>query len=179
MKGFTLIESLVIIVIFVLVVGVVFAGYVLSQRGYREGEISAELTQNARVVLERMTREIRQAREILTELPLTFDQASSSGEIEFEDGHIEESYYYIRYFKDNGEIKREVKRYYLAGVAVAWDAAPQEELEVVVEDSGSLGEFIEELRFWSSEEGTVNIFITLEKAGKQAVFSTSVFGRNL
>lgn len=179
MKGFTLIEGLVIIVIFVLVVGVVFTSYVLSQRGYREGEISAELTQNARVVLERMVREIRQAREMVTELPESAEEAFDSTEIEFEDGHSDEHYYYIRYFKDDGEIKREVRRYYLAGVPVAWDSAPKEELSVVIEDSSLVAEFVEDLRFWFSGEEIISIFIILEKAGKQAVFSTSAFGRNL
>ncbi len=179
MKGFTLIETLVIMIIFVLVLGVVYSSHVLSQRGYVEGEISAELTQNARVILERMTREIRQAREVLTDFPLNLDEAFDSNEIEFEDGHLEERYYYIRYFQDNGEIKREVKRYYLAGVPVAWDTAPKEELNMVVEELSVVGEFIDDFRFWSDEEKIINIFIVFEKSGKRAFFSTSIFGRNL
>lgn len=172
-------ESLIVVFIFVLVVGLVYSAYAMSQRGYREGEISAELTQNARVVLERMTREIRQSREILTVLPLTAEDATGSSEIEFEDGHVGDRYYYIRYFQDGNEIKREVKRYYLAGTPVAWNAAPEEDLDVIIEEVGVTGELIDELKFWAPEPERIGISITLEKAGKQAIFSTGIFGRNL
>lgn len=85
-SGFTLTETLIVIIIFVIVIVAVFSALTFSQQAYLEGENLAELTQNGRVVLERVTREIRQAREIATELPDI--ESSSSSEIEFHDGHI-------------------------------------------------------------------------------------------
>ena len=67
--GLTLTELLVTITIFILITVIIYSTHILSQQSYREGEKAAEITQNGRVVLERVTREIRQAKEIVTELP--------------------------------------------------------------------------------------------------------------
>jgi len=183
MKSFTLVEILIVIVTLFLVVGVIYAGYILSQRAYEEGEISAELTQNARVILERMTREIRQAREIVTELPVSM--ADALNHIEFEDGHSAERYHYIHYFQEDGELKREVKAYYFVGnegTFVPWNAVPPlggEIAEAVIEEAKTVGEFIVDLKLWTSEIRMIDIFIALEEGKKQANLLTSIFGRNL
>lgn len=85
-KGFTLTESLVVVFIFILILGAVYSAYVLNQQAYRQGETAAELNQNGRVILERMTREIRQAREMVTVLPE--ERIGPSQEILFQDGHL-------------------------------------------------------------------------------------------
>ena len=183
MKGFTLTEVLVSIVIFVLVVGAIYTVYVLSQKAYQVGEISAELTQNSRVILERMTREIRQSREIVADLPSSADDALNY--IEFEDGHRSDRYHYIRYFQDGHEIKRELKAYYFSGdenVFVPWNATPPsgESLEEkTIEETRIIGEFVNDLKLWALEARTVNVFIEMEKGGQQINLSTAIFGRNL
>lgn len=85
-SGFTLTEMVVAITIFVLIITAVYSAYILSQQGYREGERAAEITQNGRIILERLTREMRQAREIVTELPE--GEVNPPGEIVFHDGHL-------------------------------------------------------------------------------------------
>ena len=87
-KGFTLIESVMALIIFLLIVVVLYSVYLFNQDAYREGEKAAEITQNGRVILERITREIRQAKEIVTPLPQIDQGASNPSEIEFQDGHI-------------------------------------------------------------------------------------------
>jgi len=84
--GFSLTEMIIVITIFILIVLSVYSVYFLSQRGYLEGENLAEITQNGRVILERMDREIRQAKEIVTDLP--GDETGSPSEIIFQDGHF-------------------------------------------------------------------------------------------
>lgn len=183
MKGFTLTEVLVSIVIFLLVMGAIYAGYSLSQRAYLAGEVSAELTQNSRVILERMTRELRQSREIVTDLPVSM--ADAFNYIEFEDGHYPERYHYILYFQDGNEIKRELKSYYFSGdesVLVPWNAIPPsgEYLgEKIIEPARIIGEFAGDLKLWAPEIRKLNIFIRMDKNDKQIDLSTSVFGRNL
>lgn len=179
-SGFTLTELLITIVILTIVISAIFSAYSLSQRAYREGEKAAELTQNGRVILERMVREIRQAREIVTNLPATSTEATSS--LEFEDGHIEERYYYIHYFKEENDAKREVRRYYFSGspgTYVAWDALPPEGEEKLTTTTQVeiIGEFVGDLKFWGPR--LINISLTLEKEGKSIDFYTKVFGRNL
>lgn len=177
--GFTLTELLVTITIFVLVLGGVYSSYVLSQRAFLEGERAAELTQNGRVFLERLTREVRQAREITGELPETKQTATST--IEFEDGNRQERYHYIRYFQADGETKREVKRYYFPedpNTFVVWDAGENLEF-VITEEPQTVGEFAQDLKFWSPEIAVVDVFLVLKKADKEISFSTRIFGRNL
>ena len=85
-EGFTLTEMTIVIAIFVLIIVAVYSAYILNQRVYLSGERMAEITQNGRVILERMTREIRQAREIITEIPA--ERVNPSNEIIFQDGHV-------------------------------------------------------------------------------------------
>ncbi len=68
-KGFTLTEIIIVVAIFSLIIVTVFSIYILNQQAYIEGEIKGEIIQNGRVILERMSREIRQARGIVTQLP--------------------------------------------------------------------------------------------------------------
>ena len=78
-------EVIIVIAVFILIIVVVYSVYALSQNAYSKGERLAEVVQNARVILERASREIRQAREIVTELP--DEKIDASSEIQFEDGH--------------------------------------------------------------------------------------------
>ncbi len=71
--GFTLPEILVSLSLFVLILLLVNSVYVLSQRAYNKNSDTAELTQNVRVSLDRISREIRQSTNIVTELPATRD----------------------------------------------------------------------------------------------------------
>lgn len=187
-NGFTLAELLVTIAILGLVLGAIYGAYALSQRAYREGEASAELTQNSRVILERMTREIRQAKEIATELPATSTDATST--IKFEDGHDISYVHYVRYFWDEVDktIKREVIAYYFSisgnpnstSTYVAWDATPpavESLVTTTLEGPDIIGEYVTDLKLWKSEG--INIFLTLKKGEKSIKLSTKVFGRNL
>lgn len=85
-RGFTLTEMVVAITIFVLILVTVYSSYTLSHRAYREGERAAEITQNGRVILERVVREIRQAKAIAMEL--SEERAGATSTIIFQDGHL-------------------------------------------------------------------------------------------
>jgi prepilin-type N-terminal cleavage/methylation domain-containing protein len=84
--GFSLSEMIIAVAIFVLIIVVVYSVYILGQRGYQRGEEAAEVIQNGRVVLERISREIRQARDIITELPA--ERTNPPAEIKIHDGHL-------------------------------------------------------------------------------------------
>jgi type II secretory pathway pseudopilin PulG len=176
-NGFTLPELLVAVFFLILVVGAIYAAYFLSQKAVREGEKSAELNQNGRVVLERMVREIRQAREIVTELPTT-------NTIKFEDGHIPERYHYIHYYKEDSDIKKEIIGYYFSGdvseTLVPWSAIPppgQTLATTTLQESRTIGEHVTNLSF--SGLRLINIFLTLENKNKSLLLSTQVLSRNI
>lgn len=183
--GFTLIELLITFSVLLFVVSAVYVGFNFSQKAYRSSESGAEITQNGRVILERMAREIRQAREIAT--PLSEEEpgeaVSPAEGIIFEDGHIANPYYYIHYFKENNEVKREVKVFYFSGnpdVYQPWDAVPpqgQTLKEEIIESPRTIGEYVSGLKFWGSRN--IKISISLEKMGKSINLKTTIFGRNL
>lgn len=184
-NGFTLTELLITIAVFLLIIGAVYSGFLLSHKAYKESELAAELTQNGRVVLERITREIRQAKEIATELSEEepVEAVSPLDGIIFEDGHGDTTYYYIHYYKEDSSLKREVLGYYFSGnpgTYVPWDAVPPESqtLETeTLETSKTVGEYITGIKFWGTR--VINISLVLGKKQKTIDFNTKIFGRNL
>ena len=59
--GTTLMEMVITLAVFTVIMMVIVLLWEQSQRAYFRGATAAELQQNARVALEQMTREIRQA----------------------------------------------------------------------------------------------------------------------
>lgn len=195
--GFTLTEMIVAITIFVLIIVAVYSAHTLSHRAYQEGERAAEITQNGRVILERMTREIRQAKEIITELP--DDETGATSTIMFQDGHDISTIRYIRYFKDGTNIKREEVAYYFSddpSTYVLWNARDEnndppggpdscdfEECPdcpptcKILEGPRIIGEYVNSLKLWGPP--LINIFLALEKNDKTIDLKTKILGRNL
>jgi len=180
-KAFTLTELLITITILIIITGAVYLSYNLSQKAYRESEKAAEISQNGRVIIERITREIRQTKEIAGDFPE--ERESALSEITFEDGHISEPYHYIHYFKTNNTIKREVIGYYFSEDSEKnlqpWNAIPPsgQTLETkILEEAKIIGEWVDNLELWGSKE--VNIALTLKKQDKILNLETKVFGRN-
>lgn len=194
-SGFTLTETIISIIIFVLIVISIFSIQYLSRQSFLEGEKTAEILQNGRVILERMVREIRQAKEIVTELSDDISGATTS--IEFEDGHtptkcpeIGSEYYYVRYFLSNSsEVKRQCLVYCfddcgnLPNVCsnyYRWnntrETYPQNVHPCILEEK-IVGEYVNDLKFWGFP--LINIFLTLKKDNKETFLKTQVLGRNL
>ncbi|MDO8524835.1 MAG: prepilin-type N-terminal cleavage/methylation domain-containing protein [bacterium] len=180
-KGFTLVEVLVAMAIFLIAVILIFSIYLTSQKFYRTTEIKAEILQNARVILERMTRELRQTQDIVTVLPQAPDNPDSPpmSEIEFQDGHSPD-YYYIRYYVSTttGEIIREYKVYCLdvceaCSTYFKWDAPQVYGCSL---ENRVVGEFAQEMKFWGA--GIINVSLKLQKINEEIDFQTNVFSRN-
>jgi hypothetical protein len=97
-KALTLIEVLITVFITVAIVSGVLSLYTMHFRAYQESEEIGEIVQNGRVILERLSREIRQAEDIvfyiggeITEWPTAswpVIKENASEEIMFEDGHV-------------------------------------------------------------------------------------------
>jgi type IV pilus assembly protein PilW len=60
-RGVSLIELLVAIVVFVILFLMIDGVFIAANRSTRQAETGAEVAQNARVAMERMTREIRES----------------------------------------------------------------------------------------------------------------------
>lgn len=90
LKSFTLVEVLVTISLFLIIVVTIYSVQAFSQKAYQRGEVATEIIQNGRVILERISRELRQAKYIVTLLPEISDDPEfpPPAEILFQDGHI-------------------------------------------------------------------------------------------
>lgn len=195
--GFTLVEVLVTITIFILVSIAVFNLFSFSQRFYSQGTTRAELLQNGRVILERMAREIRQAEEIVTPLPQISDNPDSPpfSEIEFQDGHdpspyeqLVSDYYYIRYYlsTSTGEIYRQYRVYCFDPCSICdtyfqWNDTIIENEEIVYPifcnlEEKIIGEYVDDLKFWGA--GLIDISLVLKNRGQKLDLHTILFGRN-
>ena len=142
-----------------------------SQLGNR-----AELTQNSRIVLERITRDLRQAVRLVTHLP--------ASQLEFQDGHDTSTITYIRYFMQNNELYRENSYY-------AFPAAPQtrvlfDELDAqgnlpqkTVLTNELTAEYISALAISLAENRMMVIALTASKGQTVLPATTMVFARNL
>src|SRR3989338_2210126 len=107
--GFTLFEIIVSVTLLVIIVILVSDFYLINQRAYNKNADIAELTQNSRVSLDRITRELRQSADIITTLPPAENDINNppAEQIFFQDGHNIDQITYLRYYLDGNELKRE------------------------------------------------------------------------
>lgn len=182
-KSFTLIELIVSIAISIILLISLFGFYFLSQKGYTKGTARAELVQNARIALERMSREIRQAEEIISELPGEDSPATLTSEIKFQDGHVSTPIRYITYSLEDFSLHRKISHYYFSsdpGTWVVWNAQDSDgNPPTESQDSDQIkAEYIKLLSFFGTEK-LINIRLQVSKGKMIVDFRTKVLGRNI
>ncbi|MDD4625003.1 MAG: type II secretion system protein [Candidatus Pacebacteria bacterium] len=84
--GFTLLETMIVITVFAIAAGAIFSAQFYGQKIFMEQQDLAEITQNGRIIMERITREIRQSKQISNNI--TEEEITAASEIEFQDGHL-------------------------------------------------------------------------------------------
>lgn len=181
--GFSLIEIIIVISISVILFLIVSMVYYISQTVYQKTDTRAEITQNGRVITDRMIRELRQAQSIVTPLPIdNSNPALTPSEIKFLDGHDASQISYIRYYLDNQDIKREYSRYYFPDDPTTYvyiyntDQYGNSPVPQIVEDR-VVGEHASDLEFYGN--GLININLYLIKNSETITINTSIYGRNL
>lgn len=171
--GFTLTELLVSMVIGVLLFGLVVSVFILNQNVARQTSIQGELLQNGRLLSDQLTRELRQAKELVTVLP--------ASEIEFEDGHTTTQIQYVRYYLDGTDVYRQIKVYYFPndpGDYVHFNdtdafGGPEE----AILENRLVGEYLTSLLF--TMNGSMNITMTLEQRDVIISLTSNVAPRNI
>lgn len=174
--GFSVLEVVVGLLITLLLLLATYSVFILSQRTEKPIVNKAEITQNQRAILDRMSRELRQAVSIINTLP--------SNEIQFQDGHgviAEDPVQYIRYHLSDTNLYREVLYYYFItdpSTHVYYDEVDingNPPLSTITEDR-LIGEYVSSLTF--SGNGTINISIDFTKNGQTLTITTDVSPRN-
>ncbi len=180
--GFTLTELLISIVISLLILIIVSTTFTLNQRVFRKSILKAELVQNARVSLDLMAREIRQAKEIATPLPADDSNPDLvAHELEFEDGHIESQIQYVRYYLDGSNFKRQIVVYFFDtdhNTYVYWDdidafGGPE---NATLEEK-IIAENFSNLNFYGNDN--INIELILQKRNEQIKIESLINPRNI
>jgi len=152
----------------------------LGNRAITQGGRLAEITQNGRIALERMSRELRQAEELVVALPET--STVPAHEIQFQDGHDPTSLTYIRYYLSGNALHREVF-YYSRSAAptihvhfqdINPDGSPA--TKTITEDT-VIAEYIATLSLWGNQ--LINISLTVVEGATSSTLTTILYGRNL
>lgn len=196
-RGFTLVEVLITLNIFIFIFVTCFAVYFLAQKFYQRAENRAETIQNGRIILERLNREIRQAVEIVSALPQSPDLPGNPplSEIEFEDGHtpspfayLGSDYYYIRYYLDpnTSEVIRQDRVYCFEECGVCLSYVRWNDFQIQGEEQISplacnleervIGEYVTGLAIWGAN--LIEVALILEKNNEIVNLKTKIAGRN-
>lgn len=184
-SGFTLIEVMISVVIAAMIFMLLSGTYIISQKVYLETDSKAELSQNGRVILDRMIREVRQTPDLTTQLPFdNSDPEQLPSEIMFQDGHDTSEIKYIRYFMDGSDLKRQVIVFYFPSEPAYFvhdydtdkDPPHNPPVQQILEEK-IIGEYVDDLEFWG--DGLLNINLYLSKNSQSVIINTAVYGRNL
>jgi len=153
-RGLSLMEIVIVMGLAVILLMAVYGSFVISHKAFSTSDKRLELVQNGRVVLDRLSRELRQAMEIVTALPATKNEVGfpPANEILFQDGHVTLNIQYLRYYLAEGTLKRQRIVYFFSsepGTYVYWNA--QDEFgsppgSQILEEK-DIGEYINQILF--------------------------------
>lgn len=179
-SGFSLLEIIVALSLFTIAIIMVTSMYTISSRSYNKASAKAELAQNGRVALNRMNRELRQSRDIVTDL--SSEKSNAKSEIMFQNGHDAEETTYIEYYLDGEELWRSGTAYYFSSeedIYVKYNTRNEnDELpEKKILSDNLVGEHFNDLEFWANDE-LVHIYYDLELRNDKLEMGTSVYSRN-
>lgn len=183
-RAFTLVELLVAVTVSAILVGITASTYSLFRKSMALDQGKADIAQNARIALDRLSRELRQTPDILTTLPLNPADTSVAqpGVIEFEDGHANDltyRYYYI----SSGVLKVTIKQYYFTydtGTRVAWNAVGTGGVSPVSSNVATydVADNILSVAYYGDNELLV-IVTSQDSNSQQLQMRTTIHGRNL
>lgn len=182
-KGFSLPELLIAITITALVVEAAYFASRIGQSTFKSSSEKIELTQTSRVLLDRMSRELRQATEIATDLPPT-EADPPATQIMFEDGHVQITRYITYQFSTNS-VRRIITAYYFGtSLPDSSEWVPYNALDSEGNPPNSAelnNDLIAENISTFTIYGDAVIYINLiaAKDGQEVNFSTAINPRNL
>jgi prepilin-type N-terminal cleavage/methylation domain-containing protein len=183
-RAFTLVELIVAISVSSILIGITASTYSLFRRSMALDQGKSLIAQNARIALDRISRELRQTPDVVTQLPATPADTSIAqpGGIEFEDGHANDLTY-RRYYVVDKVLRVDIKQYYFPddpGVRVRWNAigaggaAPASNIVTTYDVADS----IESIAFYGTSE-VVLLVTASDDLGQQMQLRTTIYGRNL
>lgn len=186
-QSFTLIEMLTVVFLSMVIIVAGYSLYVMSYKSYQRNSASAELTQNARIALERLSRDVRQAIEILNNLPEDPSAGTPPSEIKFQDGHnfwppANGKIQYITYYLSGTDLYRKMSHYAFPTNPDDWvlwstlDDSGQPATEYTDSDQIK-AQNISSLQFWGKNIITVHLEVSNDTS--TYTFETKSLARNI
>ena len=185
-RSFTLVEMLTVVFLASLIIIAAYSVYLISYKAYQRNSASSELTQNARIALERMSRDIRQAIEVLTALPADPESSTPPSALKFQDGHnvwpAGGQIQYIEYYLAGTDLHRKLTHYAFPANPDDWvlwstlDGEGTSPTEYTDSDQVK-AENVTSLQFWGEETITINLEVS--NGTITYPFQTKVLGRNV
>jgi prepilin-type N-terminal cleavage/methylation domain-containing protein len=183
-RAFTLVELVVAIAISSILIGITVSSYTLFRRSMNLDQGKSDITQNARVALDRLARELRQTPDVVTPLPAdpNDNSVAQPGQIEFEDGHANDLTY-RRYYISGGILKVDVKQYYFSydtATRVKWNAIGNGGVAPVssIVSTNDIADNALSVSFYGNNQ--VLILATMQDGNAQQIqVRTTILGRNL
>lgn len=183
-KGLSLLEVVIILGVTAIMLTAIFSITLVTQRSIRSAADKGEIAQNARIALERFSRDIRQAEVLVTSIPANDDDPGSPppAELEFQDGNNPDALSYIRYYLSGTNLQRELSYYSFPsdpGTRVeynATDGSGNPPVKTVTEDVLA-AEYVSSLEFYGATLITVDM--TFDKNNADLTATTTLYARNL
>ncbi|MFA6422908.1 MAG: prepilin-type N-terminal cleavage/methylation domain-containing protein [Patescibacteria group bacterium] len=179
-KGFSLIEILAAITIGMVILVSAYELFDLASIAWSKTNARFEVRQNARIAIERMSRDIRQSVKIINNIPETKD--TPANEIKFQDGHTINKIQYITYSLDQENLIKKYSHYSFISDPLTWvfsdtkDGSGNSPSETT-DSSEIVALNIKSLDFWGSD--AINISLLVSKGNYQEDYETTVMSRNI
>jgi prepilin-type N-terminal cleavage/methylation domain-containing protein len=184
-RAFTLVELMVALLISSILISVTASIYVLIRKSIALDQNRSDIGQNARISMDRITRDLRQTREVVTVLPTSPTDLSVTqpGQILFEDGHpatTDSDYLTYRnyYLTPSGVLNLDIDYYYVSPdttTRVHW-TTPNATLAVI--STVAIAEHVGSLSFYNNAGAIKVVVTTTDGTSQNYTLKTTVVKRN-
>lgn len=183
--AFTLVELMVALLISAILISVTASIYVLIRKSIASDQNNADISQNARIAVDKIARDLRQAREVVTVLPSSPTDITTAqpGQILFEDGHpatTDSTYLTYRnyYVTAAGVLNLDVDYYYVSPdttTRVHW-TTPSATLAVI--STVAIAEHVGTLSFYNNAGAIMMVIKTTDSNSQNYTLQTTIVKRN-
>lgn len=182
-KAFTLIELIVAIGMALIVVSAAISMTILTKRQIAIGSDKLEAVQNARSIMDRLSRDLRQTNEVITPLNDINNAGDAKNEIEFENGHSSEKINYVKYYLNGNNLVKQEHHYKFntdPNNWVVWNMRDNQDQPpvLVIDSSVIVANYVNQFNFWKNSDSLIRFEVIVAKNNKSAAMRTQVFGRN-
>jgi hypothetical protein len=168
-----------------ILIGITTSVYTLFRRSMLNDQAKTELSQNARIAVDRLSRELRQTPAVVTVLPLNAADTSVAQpqQIEYENGH-EPDLTYRRYYLDGSLLKQDIKEYYFSDdptTRVHWNSQPAAGVSLLSStiSTTTVAENVQSFVVYGAEQWVEITLVTSDEGTQSFKLRSYIYRRNI